>query len=221
MAGVIKAGSQQANQQTQSSKPYFHLEDLEQRGNQYLDDIRKQADQILKDAEREAQKLRIRTIADAKKEALENARNLMNDELQRKLSEVEPMVKATLLQVGQQLQAWQQEWENRTVSLAVGIAEKVVGQQLTHAPEIVLNQIQQALRLAGTQDRMELRVHPQDIEAFKLTIEKMIENISDLTTTVMVPDDSIQPGGCVVRARYGSIDAQLETQIQRIGEELS
>lgn len=221
MAGVIKAGSQQANQQTQSSKPYFHLEDLEQRGNQYLEDVRKQADQILKDAQREAQKLRIRTIADAKKEALENARNLMNDELQRKLAEVDPMVKSTLAQVAQQIQAWQQEWENRTVALAVGIAEKVIGQQLTQTPEIVLNQIEQALRLAGTQDRMELRIHPQDIEEFKITIEKLIENLGDLATTVMVPDETIQPGGCVVRARYGSIDAQLETQIQRIGEELS
>lgn len=221
MAGIIKAGSPQATAHAAVSHPYFHLEDLEQRGDQYLADVRKQASKILEDAHQKASRVHREMMDKARKDAMEKAREELDAELQRKLASVEPMLHSTIAQLKQQIQLWQREWEFRTVSLAVGIAEKVIGQQLKNAPEIVLNQIEQALNLAGKQDRLELRLNPNDMEEFKETIELLIEHFGGLTSTVMIPDSAVQRGGCLVRGRYGDIDAQLETQIQRIQEELS
>lgn len=221
MAGVIKAGTPQAASHTSSAKPYFHLEDLEQQGNQYLDQVRTQADQILENARLEAEKIRQQAMNQGRKDAVILARQELDGELQRKLQSVDPMLQSTLSQLRQELEHWKHQWEHRTVALAVGIAEKVVGRQLQQMPEIVLTQLEMALKLAGKQDQLELRVHPTDLQEFQGSMEKLVERFGDLTTTVIVPDDQVQTGGCVVRTSYGSIDAQLETQIQRIGEELS
>lgn len=221
MAGVIKAGSPESKSPSSASKPYFHLEDLEERGNQYLNEIRQQAAKIIADAHAEAEQIRQQTIEKSRHEAIDLARQQLDGELQRKLTAVEPMLQTTIAQLRQQIQLWQREWENRTVSLAIGVAEKVVGQQLKNAPEIVLTQLEQALKLAGKQDRLEVRIHPNDMEEFKVTVEKIIEHFGDLSTTVMVPDSNVERGGCIVRSKYGDIDTQLSTQIQRIGEELS
>jgi flagellar biosynthesis/type III secretory pathway protein FliH len=36
-----------------------------------------------------------------------------------------------------------------------------------------------------------------------------------------VADDAVSPGGCRLNTEFGTIDKQLETQLERIKEELS
>lgn len=221
MPGIIKTGATQAPDQTSLRQPYFHLEDFERRGEEYTAKIRAHAAQIVAKAHAEAESIRQSTVAKAREESLTIVRKEMQQELEKKLAAVEPLLHSALTQLGQQLETWRQEWENRTVGLAVGIAKKVTGHQLQVQPEIVLTQIEAALRLAGKEDRIEIRVHPLDQEAFGSTIEKMIQHFSDLTATTVVSDESVTRGGCLLRTRYGDIDTQLATQIERIGEELS
>ncbi|GEM_PF-1623530 len=221
MPGIIKAGIPQPANQAAPTKPYFHLEDFEQRSEEYLERIRTHAAQIVSQAHRDAEKIRQDTITSAKKESLEIIRKEMQAELDRKLAQIQPMVNTTLAQMKQQLEIWRQEWESRTVQLATGIAEKICHHELQHRPEIVLSQIESALKLAGKEDRIEIRIHPNDSERFSPSINQIVELYCDLATTTLVPDPAVQIGGCILRTKYGDIDAQIQTQIDRIGEELS
>lgn len=221
MPGIIKFGSDAPDLHGEPEKPYFHLQDLEQRGEQYLQEVRQQAAALLTQAQAQVAALRQQTIQQAKQEALAAARQEMQQETQRRVAALEPVLQNAVTQLQQQILAWRLEWEQRTIDLAVGIAEKICRRELAAQPDIVLSQINAALQLAGPDDQIELRVHPRDREAFGPLIEALVVRLADLSRTHLVEDAQVQAGGCVVRTKYGSIDTQLHTQLARISEELA
>ena len=221
MPGIIKAGSESPALKGEPERPYFHLQDLEQRGEEYLAQVRQQAAEILAKAQAQAEALRQKTIQAAKQESLEAVRREMHTETQSRLATLEPLLRSAIGQLQQQLEAWRLDWENRTVDLALGIARKICRREFQQQPQIVLSQIEAALQLASPDDSIELRVHPTDAESFEPLIQTLIARMGDLSRTTMVRDPQVQVGGCLVRTKYGLIDAQLESQLARIEEELS
>lgn len=221
MPGIIKVGSEAPDLDGESEKPYFHLQDLEQRSEQYLQQIRQQAAALLTQAQAQADALRQQTIQQARQEALAMARQEMLQETQRRVSLLEPWLQNSVGQLRDQLLAWRLEWEQRSIDLAVGIAEKICRRELELRPEIVLSQIEAALQLAGPDDQIELRIHPRDREVFGPLVDALLARLTDLSRTQLVEDPLIQIGGCLVRTKYGSIDTQLSTQLARIAEELA
>lgn len=221
MPGIIKFGSDAPDLRGEPEKPYFHLQDLEQRSEQYLQEVRQQAAALLTQAQAQVAALRDQTIQQARQQALATARLEMQQESQRRVAALEPALQTTISQLQHELMAWRVEWEQRTINLAIGIAEKICRRELATQPDIVLSQIAAALQLAGSDDQIELRIHPRDREAFGPLIETLIGRLADLSRTQLVEDAQVQVGGCVVRTKYGSIDTQLDTQLARIAEELA
>lgn len=221
MPGIIKVGYDAPDLEGESEKPYFHLQDLEQRSELFLKEVRQQAAALLNQAQAQTEALRQQTIQQARQEALAIARLELQQETQRRVAMLEPMLQTSVSQLQQQLLAWRLAWEQRAIDLAVGIAEKICRRELMSRPEIVLSQIEAALQLAGPDDQIELRIHPQDREVFGPLIDALVARLTDLSRTLLIEDPQIQTGGCVVRTKYGSIDTQLSTQLARIAEELA
>jgi len=221
MPGIIKFGHDAPHLEGESERPYFHLQDLEQRGEKYLLEVRQQAAAILAQAQAQVEALRQQTIHQAQQDALATARQEMQQETQRRVAQLEPTLQNSVAQLQAQLLAWRLEWERRTIELAVGIAEKICRRELAVQPEIVLSQMEAGLQLAGPEDQIELRVHPRDREIFGPLMEALVARLTDLSRTTLVEDPSVQAGGCLIRTKYGSIDTQLSTQLARIAEELA
>lgn len=220
MPGIIKVGNDASSLHGEPERPYFHLQDLEQRSEQFLTQIRKQAAEILAQAQAQAESLRQQTIKAARQESLQSVRAEMQNDVQRRLAEIDPFMRSAVSQLQQELAQWRMDWESRTVHMAVEIARRICRRELSSQPEIVLNQIEAALQLAGPDDSIELRIHPQDIQAFDAAIQALVARMGNVSRTTVVSDAQITRGGCVVRTLYGHIDAQLESQLARIEEEL-
>lgn len=220
MPGIIKVGNDASPLNGEQERPYFHLQDLEQRSEQFLAQIRKQATEILAQAQAQAESLRQQTIKAAKQESLQTVRAEMQGEVQRRLAEIDPFMRSAVSQLQQELTQWRMEWESRTVSMAVEIARRICRRELSAQPQIVLNQIEAALQLAGPDDSIELRVHPHDLQTFEPAIQALVARLGNFGRTTIVSDAQITSGGCLVRTLYGQIDAQLESQLARIEEEL-
>lgn len=221
MPGIIKAGSDTPVMNGDQDRPYFHLQDLEQRSELFLTQVRKQAAEILTQAQAQAESLRQQTIKAAKQESLQAVRDELRSETERRLAALEPFLQKTMAQLQEQLTAWRLDWETRTVGLAVEIARRICRRELREQPQIVLSQIEAALQLASPDDSIELRIHPEDLQAFEPAIQALVGRVSNLGRTSVVSDMRVTTGGCVVRTKYGQIDAQLESQLARIEEELS
>lgn len=221
MPGIIKSGSPEAGQQLKNDSPIFRFQDFEQKALQYSQKVYEEGQEIIAKAKAEAEEIRRKTKEDARQEAMDQVRQEFRSQQQAQLATISPMVQSAVAQLQDNVKQFQLDWESKTVSLAIGIAQKIIRRQLQDQPEIVLDQIQSSLRLSGNQDEISLHVNPSDQEQLSVSIESLLNQMGLITKTKIVPDPLVGSGGCVVRTSYGQIDGQIETQLQRIEEELA
>ena len=68
---------------------------------------------------------------------------------------------------------------------------------------------------------MRLHLNPEDYQALGVQVRSLIDAMSSLGDAEVIPDATVSQGGCRVETRFGTIDQQIESQLQRIEEELA
>lgn len=112
------------------------------------------------------------------------------------------------------------EAEPFIVQLTCTIAEKVIGRQLTLEPEIVLDMIKNTLARRREQGEITLCVAPSSLAFIQAAREELNAVIDSQAELVIIPDASVKDDGCVIRSKFGSIDARIDTQLSEIKREM-
>lgn len=127
---------------------------------------------------------------------------------------------ATILQLAQSAteayDQFLQESQGEVGQLAVAIAKKIIGKELTLNPKAITDIVAQALQAASIRGACGIRLNPKDYEI----VEPFWNAIPSLQpsgkTWELVSDPNTQPGGCIIEANGGTIDAQIGTQLEQI-----
>ena len=61
-------------------------------------------------------------------------------------------------------------------------------------------------------------VNPDEVEYVKEKRPEFLDRISELKSITIESDPSITPGGCFMETAFGSVDARLETQLEKIAK---
>jgi flagellar assembly protein FliH len=115
---------------------------------------------------------------------------------------------------------WLTVWETTAVRLSAAIAEKLVRNELRHRPELTRELVHDVLQLASGSPKLQLHMHPLDIEQLRSVGMEILEILGRVSDGELVPDEQVGRGGCVARTLHGEIDARIETQVQRIADDL-
>jgi flagellar assembly protein FliH len=99
------------------------------------------------------------------------------------------------------------------LGFALATVEALVGRELAVAEAPVRDAIERALRLAPERLPATLVVHPGDAELAAL------HDVPGRTITI-VADETIEPGGCIVRVEDCEVDAQIATALRRLAAAL-
>ena len=110
--------------------------------------------------------------------------------------------------------------EAEVVRLATRIARKVVQRELMTDPTIVHRLAEAALRHVAADGLVRLRVNPDDYEELGAYWARAHGAVENDRTYEVVADPAIGRGGVVIETRAGTIDAQLETQLDEIAQAL-
>ncbi|MEM1446472.1 MAG: FliH/SctL family protein [Planctomycetota bacterium] len=139
-----------------------------------------------------------------------------------------------LQQHAEQLQQVQQQWaaaiadyETRfmaserdasNIALRIGIklAEKVLHRAVQTQEDLALQQLHAALSHVLEPSRVKVHVNPADRDVLTQALPGIVESLDQVTHAHLVADTDVSPGGCVVEAGAGTIDAQVETQLDRL-----
>ncbi|MCM3625951.1 FliH/SctL family protein [Paenibacillus glycanilyticus] len=113
-----------------------------------------------------------------------------------------------------------QEAEPFLVDLSVSISEKVIGRQLSEAPDMALELICRALSRRREQGVIALCVSPGQLAFVQAAREELNLVIDSQAELQIIPDATVKDFGCVIRSAYGSIDARIDTQLSEIKREL-
>ncbi|WP_276352504.1 FliH/SctL family protein [Cohnella caldifontis] len=112
------------------------------------------------------------------------------------------------------------EAESFVVDLSCAIASKLVSAQFEQAPQLAIRSFEQALSRRKEQGIITLCVAPDQFEFVQAAKDELILALDSQAELQIVPDASVEAGGCIVRSAFGSIDARIDTQLSVIRAEL-
>ena len=107
------------------------------------------------------------------------------------------------------------------LEISVEIAQKIIKKELQQDPTIILDNIMEILKgLSKEETKITLRVNPSQVSLLKSEIPNVMNSIGLDAKVLIVPDDTVMEGGCMVTTNNGVIDATIETQLAIISEAL-
>jgi flagellar assembly protein FliH len=216
MAGIIKSGgrSEAAEGITLRS---FQFDDV---GQSYLDRVRQEGAKLIADARREAAQIKGKATEEGRQAAMQAVEASLRSRLDQQLSSALAAVRKAAERIEQSRQEWQRHSEQHLVQLAVAIAARLCRRELDRSPALTMKWVREALEMASGCAAVTLRLNPQDHALLADQIHAIKKSLATLGAVEILADASISAGGCRVDTQFGSLDQQLETQLERIAEEL-
>ena len=105
-------------------------------------------------------------------------------------------------------------YERELLEVALGVAKKVVQQELAERPEIWLGMIRAAVRRAVERERIVVRVPGQLAAFLRERMPELLAALEQVRDLQVVDDAALPPAGCVVESSFGEIDIGVDTQIE-------
>jgi type III secretion system HrpE/YscL family protein len=194
MSKVIKAGSDVPVRRAIVEAPVY---DAKMEAEQLLADARGEAERILAEARQEAERLRHQAQTEGRERGL---------------------MAVTELLVGARAAAARARdaAESELRVLAVKIAEKILGRELSQRAEAVNDVVGKALAHAGDPRDVLVRVNPADLEAIERGKTRLVEKVRSARAVTFRGDETVSRGGCIVETELGVVDARLSTQLEAI-----
>lgn len=213
-------------------KMAFSFDDFNESCDAHLARVRNTAEELIRKAAAEADGIRKSAWEEGYSEgheqgtqkAAEKAAQEIDAEAaqrtQTALAQALPALKQVSVELKNERDRWMSDWETLGVNLAVEIAGKILKREVAANPGEGVKTMHNLLEMVAGQPEIEVRMHSQDITILEQHQIEMGESLQGLGHLQVRSDDTITPGGCLVRTRTGELDARLETQLERITSEL-
>lgn len=191
-----------------------HVEHLRQSAKEELEKLREQA-------RREGHELGFADgFAKGAKEAAEQHQARLAAELSHRGESMLRALSETIAKLVEARDHWQAQWEQVGLSLACDIAERVLRARLVEPNATARSTLKDLLQLAGRLPAVTIYLSPIDAESLDLNAPQWVRATQSIDHLSVVVDPDMTPGGCRLESQFGELDANIETQLRRIRDEL-
>jgi flagellar assembly protein FliH len=221
-----------ANLPTACSPVPFSLVDIEHQAQGIVEHAKQRAAQVLAEALKAGEQLRRRSQAEGltagyeegfAKGAAEGQKTGHDEALERMSEQFQQAVGAlnsAMAELDARRREFQAAVQRDVAQLAVRIAEMVSKRMGSLDISVLMANVTQCLRLVVEPHNLRLAIHPTQKAALADAMPKLKLEFAALEHVELLEDESVSPGGCRLFTRQGLIDADLQSQINRITEEL-
>jgi flagellar assembly protein FliH len=84
----------------------------------------------------------------------------------------------------------------------------------------LLRGIRAALELLAQESRIEIKVHPEDLQIARRFAQRWVEKVAREAVIRVLPSDSVGRGGCMIEGEEGNVDARVESQLAALHQAL-
>jgi flagellar assembly protein FliH len=223
MASVFKTNTLPRGVNTAQTE-VFNWEDVAVRAKQYIDTVRDQAQKLLEESRAECNRLR----AEAREEGIRGGENhverlamqMAEQIAEKRVQEAARSVNSLCENIEQATHEWLRQWQHETISLSIAVAEKLVARQMESDPTILLEWIEECVRMVQGQRQIQLRIHPEDAQRLSTALNEMVEDLKPSLEIQVTEDTSVGKFGVILQTPDTTIDRSLQTQLKRLEEEL-
>ena len=110
--------------------------------------------------------------------------------------------------------------EDEVVRLAFLVAKKIVGEEITLNPEVVVNVTKSAIKRVVEKERIKIKVNPGDWENLKKAEAELKAEVLGIGALEIVEDPLVEAGGCIIETKAGNIDARISQQEKEVEKSL-
>lgn len=110
--------------------------------------------------------------------------------------------------------------EESIVTLAIMVAEKIIEQEISVNSEIVIRQVKKGLESLDNETIFKIRLHPENIDVLERVKSRLFTDGEMMSKVQLVPDSSVDYGGCILETSAGIIDARIRTQLEKISRQI-
>ena len=104
------------------------------------------------------------------------------------------------------------------VQLALAVARKIVGRDVSLGPEAVTRIIREALGQVEHAGKITIKLNPADLELLADIKPQLLSGLPEAGRAVFEADEGIARGGCLIETDGGEVDARIERQFQVVEE---
>jgi flagellar assembly protein FliH len=224
--GLVKASAAPTGLAT------FSMRDVEDQAKALLLRARQTAERLIAEAQREAAELKktahAQGLAEGRRDGLakgieEGRAAGQKQALEEHRAQLTQAV-AALTEAASDLDASRGELEaaalEEVVSLAVAVARRVTKRQALIEPQVLTENLREAMRLVVSAGAVKVALHPSQRRTLDAALPALRLEFPRLGHVEVVDDESVHPGGCRVYAGSGQVDATLDEQLDRVVADL-
>lgn len=112
------------------------------------------------------------------------------------------------------------EIEPQLVKLAASIASKIIDREARISEDVIKRTVRAALEKTLGEETVTVRVNPKDLEVLKTYRVELLLEFESLKRIDLVPDETIDVGGCIAQTDSLRVDGRLNSQLEKILNEL-
>jgi flagellar assembly protein FliH len=110
--------------------------------------------------------------------------------------------------------------EESIVTLAIMVAEKIIEQEITGNSEIVIRQVKKALESLDNETIFKIHIHPENIDVLEQAKSQLFTDAELRAKVQLIPDTSVDAGGCILETSAGTIDARIRSQLDKLSNQI-
>ena len=184
------------------------VDDAEQRATALLTEAHERAKQLIEDAANRAAEL-VEVIG---KRAHDEGFVAGTDQANREMSDMMATMRNLVDMARVERHKLIESAEPELVRLAVGLAERILHQQIALDRGVVIEMAKVAIGRLVDRESVTVRVNPADLERMRQHRDEFL-NSSDIKHLRIIEDQRVDRGGVLVETDGGTIDARISTQL--------
>jgi len=202
--------------------PQIDFDALQSEAEAIIDGAQRDAEALLSDAHARARAM-IDDAAARAEQIAENARRAAHEAghaagtqaAEREMSELLATMRNLIEMARAERHKIIESAEPELVKLAMGIAERVLHQQIALDRNVVVEMAKVAISRLIERDSVTVRVNPADLERMREHREDVLA-MGDVKNVRIIEDQRVDRGGVVVETDAGSVDARVQTQLAEV-----
>lgn len=170
-----------------------------------LDESRMEADRIKKDAYEKAFKQGFNEgLIKGNEEGLKSTEDLRKDS------------ECVLMEAHRVSREYIDNSRSEIISLSLGIAEKIIGHQADSNDSVIVKIAKAAIDSAVLKEQVTIKINPMDYAIIDVRRDEIIKAAGDSIIINIVKDNVIKRGGCILDSGVSTVDATIDTQLEKI-----
>jgi flagellar assembly protein FliH len=158
--------------------------------------------------------------ADGMKQGSEAGRREAFDKHHKEFAAAVAALKAAAIEIEARRFDLEADGLREVVQLAAAIARKVTKRQGMIDEQVLADNLTEAMKLAVGAADVRVAIHPSQRATLTQVLPQLRTDWPALKHIELVDDAGISPGGCRVFTRGGVVDADLDTQLNRVINDL-